>query len=59
MVWSEKKWSSLELKMETDKKTGLYSLALWDHSLVRSFNRSDQIIQFGLRLNRLVGFKFL
>ena len=51
--------SGLELEMETDKKTGPYSPALWDRSPVRSFNRSDQTVQSGLRPNRLVGFTFL
>jgi hypothetical protein len=45
--------------METDKKTGLYGLVLWDRNLVQSFNWSDQTVQSGLRPNRLVGFEFL
>ena len=37
--------------METDKKTGLYGPALWDHSPVRSQKKLDWTIQSGLRLD--------
>ena len=40
--------------METDKKTGLYGLAIWDRSPVRSQKKLDRIIQSGLRLDRTV-----
>ena len=36
MVQSGNKWSSLKLEIETNKKTRLYSPALWDRSPVRS-----------------------
>ena len=48
-----------ETFLETVKKTGPYSPALWDRSLVQSFNWSDQTVQSGLRPNLLVGFTFL